>query len=87
LIDVICEELCNIKALILKTLILTPTVDEIRITVFKPGLLNANFKLVIVTQPVTKSKKLLNSSMFNRSRKNLHPFITKLRLKLLVNYN
>jgi len=41
------EELYNVKALILKTLMITP-VNKIKITIFKPGLLNANTKLVIV---------------------------------------
>jgi len=34
-----------------------------------------------------KSKKLPNPLMFNRNRNNLYPFITKLHLKLLTNYN
>jgi len=41
------EELRNVKALILETLITTP-VNKIKVTVSKPGLLNANTKLVMV---------------------------------------
>jgi len=37
-----------------------PPINEIRIIVFKLGPLNVNFKLVIVTQPIIKSEKLLN---------------------------
>jgi len=37
--------------------------------------------------PAMKSKKLSNPLMFNRNRNNLYPFITKLYLKLLMNYN
>jgi hypothetical protein len=33
----------------------------------------------------TKLEKLPNPLMFNRNRNNLRPFITKLRLKLLIN--
>jgi len=87
LINVIREELRNIKLFILETLILTPPINKIKITVSKPGPLNANPKLIIVTQPVAKSEKLLNPLMFNGSQKDLRPFVTKLRLKLLVNYN
>jgi len=43
---VICEELYNVKALILENLIL-PT-NEIKITVFKPSPLNANLEPVII---------------------------------------
>jgi len=42
------EELCNIKALLLETLITIP-INKIKITVFKPNPLNANTKLVMVT--------------------------------------
>jgi len=45
--EALCEELCNVKALILKTLITTP-VNKIKVTISKPGPLNANTKLVIV---------------------------------------
>jgi len=44
---VIREELRNLKTLILKTLIVTP-IDKIKITIYKPNLLNINPKLVIV---------------------------------------
>ena len=37
----------GLKALILETLIITPA-NKIKITIFKPGPLNTNFKLVIV---------------------------------------
>jgi len=40
-------ELRNIKALLLETLIIIP-INEIKITISKPGPLNANTKLVIV---------------------------------------
>jgi len=43
----IYKELCNLKALILETLIVTP-IDKIKITIYKPGPLNINPKLVIV---------------------------------------
>jgi hypothetical protein len=33
----------------LETLVLTPSINEIEITIFKPGLLNINFELVMVT--------------------------------------
>ena len=41
------KELRNIKTLILETM--TPPTNKIKVTVSKPGPLNANFKLVIVT--------------------------------------
>jgi len=44
---VIRKELYNLKALILETLIIIP-INEIKITIYKPGLLNINPKLVIV---------------------------------------
>jgi len=58
----------------LKTLTTTP-INKIEITVSKPGPLNTNSKLVIVTQPIAvinliptiKSKKLPNPLMFNRN--------------------
>jgi len=87
LINIIREELHNVRALTLETLILIPTADEIKITVFKPSPLNVNPKLVMVTQPVAKSKKLFNPLIFNKSQKDLRPFVTKLRLKFLINYN
>ena len=34
-----------------------------------------------------KSEKLLNPLIFNKNQNDLYPFITKLRLKLLINYN
>jgi len=57
----------------LETLI--PPANEINITVSEPGPLNANFKLVMVTQPISitnlipvmKSKKLPNPPIFNRN--------------------
>ena len=42
---------------------------------------------VINLIPTIKSKKLPNPPIFNRNWNNLYPFITKLRLKLLINYN
>ena len=58
----------------LKTLIIIP-INKIKITVSKPDPLNANTKLVMVTQPISiislipaiKSKKLPNPLMFNRN--------------------
>jgi len=44
----IYKELRNLKVLILKTLIATPII-KIKITIYKPGPLNINPKLVIVT--------------------------------------
>jgi len=41
------EELYNLKALILETLIVTP-INKIKITIYKPDLLNINPKLVII---------------------------------------
>jgi len=46
--EALYKELYNIKALILETLITTP-VNKIKIIMSKPGPLNANSKLVIVT--------------------------------------
>ena len=43
------KELYNAKVLILKTPVPTPSIDEIKITIFKSGPLNTNSKLVIVT--------------------------------------
>jgi len=45
--EVLRKELRNVKALILKTLIIIP-VNKIKITVSKPSPLNANTKPVIV---------------------------------------
>ena len=45
--EALCEELRNVKALILETPI--PPINKINITISKPGLLNTNSKLVIVT--------------------------------------
>ena len=47
LIEALYKELCNVKALILQTLIVTP-INKIKIMVPKPNLLNVNTKLVIV---------------------------------------
>ena len=74
LIEALYKELYNIKALTLETLIITPA-NKIKIIVSKPGPLNANSKLVIVTQPIAiinlipaiKSKKLPNPLMFNKN--------------------
>ena len=71
LIEALRKELCNVQAFILETP--TPPINEINITISKPGPLNANSKPVIVTQPIsitnliptTKSKKLPNPPMFN----------------------
>jgi len=41
------KDLCNVKEPILETP--TPPINEIKITIPKPGPLNTNFKLVIVT--------------------------------------
>jgi len=46
--EALCEELYNVKAFLLETLIIIP-INEIKITVSKPDPLNANTKLVIVT--------------------------------------
>jgi len=72
--EALYKELRNVKALLLKTLTTIP-INKIKITVFKPNPLNANTKLVIVTQPIsimsliptTKSKKLPNPLIFNRN--------------------
>jgi len=45
--EALYKELCNIKALTLKTLIVMP-LNKIEITVSKPSLLNINTKLIIV---------------------------------------
>jgi len=68
------KKLRNVKALLLETLITIP-INKIKITVSKPNLLNANTKLVMVTQPIsiislipiTKSKKLPNPLIFNKN--------------------
>ena len=44
---VIREELRNLKALILETLIVTP-INKIKITISKPSLIDTNLKPVIV---------------------------------------
>ena len=44
----IYKELYNAKVLILETLVLIPSINEIKITISKPNPLNANSKLVIV---------------------------------------
>ena len=59
----------------LKTLVPTPFTDEIKITIFKLNLLNANLKLAIVAEFVfvinliliIKSEKLFNPLIFNRN--------------------
>ena len=48
-IKAIYIKLYNAKALILKTLVPTPFINKIEITIFKLSLLNTNPKLVIVT--------------------------------------
>jgi len=45
--EVIHKELRNLKALILKTLIVIP-INKVGVTIYKPNPLNTNFKLVIV---------------------------------------
>ena len=73
MIKVICKELYNTKILILETPIPTPSINEIEITISKPGLLNINPKPIIVTYsvfiinliPIIKSKKLPNPLMFD----------------------
>ena len=59
----------------LKTLVPIPPIDEIKIIIFKPNLLNINPKPAIVTQfifiinliPIIKFKKLPNPLIFNRN--------------------
>ena len=73
MIEAIRKELYNAKLLILKTLVPTPSVDKIKITILEPDPLNAKPKLAIVTQPVSitnlifiiKSEKLPNPLIFN----------------------
>ena len=48
MIKVIYKELYNAKVLILETLVLTPPINKIKITISKPDLLNTNPKLVII---------------------------------------
>jgi hypothetical protein len=45
--EILRKELYNVNTLTIETLIVTP-VNKIKITVYKPGPLNANPKLVIV---------------------------------------
>jgi len=45
--EALCKELYNVKALILETS--TPPINKVNITIFKPGPLDTNSKLVIVT--------------------------------------
>jgi len=45
--EILREELYNVNTLIIETLIVTPA-NKIKITIYKPGPLNANPKLVIV---------------------------------------
>jgi hypothetical protein len=95
LIKAIRKELHDAKLLILETLVPTPSADEIKITIMEPDPLNANPKPAIIAQPVSmtnlipiaKSEKLPDPLMFDGNRNNLRPFVTKLRLKLLINYN
>jgi hypothetical protein len=47
LIRAIREELRSLKALILETLMVTP-INEIKITISKPSLIDINLKLVII---------------------------------------
>ena len=59
----------------LKTLVLTPSTDEIEITVSEPSPLNTNPKLATVTQPIStinhvpiiKFKKLPDPLIFNKN--------------------
>ena len=48
MIKVIYKKLYNAKVLILKTLVSTPFINKIKITILEPDLLNTNPKLVIV---------------------------------------
>jgi len=45
--ETLYKELRNIKTLILETLLVTP-INKIKITIYEPGPLNTNPKLVIV---------------------------------------
>ena len=67
MIKAICKELYNAKLLILETLVPTPSIDKIKITILEPDLLNANPKLAIVAQfvSIVKFKKLPNPLMFD----------------------
>ena len=87
MIEVICKELYNTKLLVLETPVPIPSADKIKITILELNLLNTNPELVIVAQPVfiTKSKKLPNPLIFDGNQNDLCPFVTKLRLKLLMN--
>jgi hypothetical protein len=69
LIKAIYKELHNAKLLVLETLVPTPSIDKIKITILESDLLNINLKLVIVAQPISiiKSKKLPNPLIFNRN--------------------
>jgi hypothetical protein len=75
LIKAIYKELYNTKILILKTLILIPSINKIKITIFKPNLLNINPKPAIVAQLVSiinliliiKFKKLPDLLIFNKN--------------------
>ena len=75
MIEVIYKELYNAKVLILETLIPTPSMDKIEITISKPGLLNTNPKPVMVMQsvsmtnptPIIKSEKLPDPLIFNKN--------------------
>ena len=51
----------------LETLVPTPSINKIEITILKPDLSNANPELVIVAQPISiiKSKKLPNPLIFD----------------------
>jgi hypothetical protein len=52
---------------VLKTLVPTPSINEIEIIILEPDLLNINTKLVIIAQLISimKSKKLPNPLIFN----------------------
>ena len=75
MIKAIYKELYNAKVLALKTPVLIPFVDEIKITILEYNPLNTNPKLVIVAQsvsiisliPIIKSKKLPNPLMFDKN--------------------
>ena len=69
MIEVIYKELYNAKLFVLETLVPTPSVDKIKITILKPDPSNTNPELVIVAQliSIVKFEKLPNPLMFNRN--------------------
>ena len=75
MIKVIYKKLHNAKLLILETLVPTPSINKIEITILEPDPLNANSKPAIVAQPISiinlipiiKSKKLPNPPIFNKN--------------------